>query len=52
MYKSKEEGGLRFRDLRAMNLALLNKVLWRIEEKQDSLWIKWIHHAYLKSVDL
>lgn len=52
MCKPKEEGGLGFRDLETWNLALLARVLWQIQEKQNTLQIKWIHHTYLRQVDL
>lgn len=39
----KEEGGLGFRNLAAWNKALLSKVIWNIQSKADSLWIRWLH---------
>lgn len=52
MCKTNKEGGVGFKDLKAWNLALLTKVLWHIQEKRDSLWIEWVHHIYLKHVEL
>lgn len=40
-----------FKDLWSWNLALLAKVLWRIQE-EDALWFKWVHHTYLSRIDL
>ncbi|KAH6781730.1 hypothetical protein C2S51_007023 [Perilla frutescens var. frutescens] len=48
----KEEGGLGLREIRTGNKALMVKILWKIHEKKDSLWIKWIHTEYLKNRDL
>lgn len=45
--QAKEEESLGFKGLKTWNLALLAKVLWRIQEKQDALLIKWIRHTYL-----
>ena len=52
MCRPKQESGLGFRDLKAWNLALLAKVLWRIQAKEDALWIKWVHHTYLRRADI
>ncbi|XP_022870493.1 uncharacterized protein LOC111389759 [Olea europaea var. sylvestris] len=43
----KEEGGLGLKDLKSWNLALLDKSLWKIHNKKDSLWIQWVDHVYL-----
>lgn len=39
--KPKKEGGLGFRDLHAMNMALIAKQVWRIHENPNSLWV-WV----------
>lgn len=36
--KQKSEGGLGFKAFKSMNQALLDKWLWRIGERGDSLW--------------
>lgn len=44
----KREGGLGVRDLGAWNRDLMAKLLWNLHLKKDGLWIKWVHHFYLK----
>lgn len=39
--------GLGLKNLSAWNNALLAKTLWKIHKKEDSLWIKWVHHQYI-----
>lgn len=48
----KEKVGYKIHDLQAWNSALLCKSLWKLQWKKDSLWVKWIHHQCLRSVDL
>ncbi|GFZ03501.1 hypothetical protein Acr_16g0001250 [Actinidia rufa] len=45
----KMEGGLVFKNLEAWNLALLAKNLWNIQDKKDSLWVRWVHQYYLQN---
>ena len=45
---SKMEGGLGFQDIGLWNKAALFKLIWAIEEKKDNLWVRWVHHIYLK----
>ncbi|XP_042426162.1 uncharacterized protein LOC122014031 [Zingiber officinale] len=52
MCRPKEEGGLGFRELIAWNTALLSRVLWRLHDQQDALWIRWVHHTYLQDTDI
>lgn len=52
MCRPKDEGGLGFQDMRAWSLALLAKVLWRVQAKEVALWIKWMHHTYLRHTDI
>lgn len=47
----KDEGGLGIHDFTFWNLAFLSKVVWNIHCKKDSLWVRWIHHVYLKNKD-
>lgn len=48
----REEGGLGLRDTRAWNSALLSKVLWDIHLKKDTLWVRWMHHTYLRHTSI
>ncbi|KAH6797401.1 hypothetical protein C2S52_021955 [Perilla frutescens var. hirtella] len=52
LYLPQEDGGLGFKDLRTWNRALLSKVLWNIQSRAETLWIKWVHEEYLKGRDL
>jgi hypothetical protein len=45
----KTEGGLGLFDLKARNRSFIGKQLWNIHLKTDSVWIRWIHHFYLRS---
>jgi hypothetical protein len=45
----KHEGGLGLLDIQASNNSFLAKQLWNIHQKQDSIWIRWIHHFYLNN---
>lgn len=46
--KSKVEGGLGIHDCDKWNKATIGKLIWNIASKLDSLWVKWVHHNYLK----
>lgn len=43
MCLSKDEGVLGFPNLTTWNKALLSKIIWNIQAKTDSLWVRWIH---------
>jgi hypothetical protein len=43
----KNEGGLGLLDIQACNNSFIAKQLWNIHLKQDSIWIRWLHHFYL-----
>ncbi|KAK2357065.1 hypothetical protein QL285_094374 [Trifolium repens] len=45
---SKAHGGLNLISLEEWNQANLAKLLWNINNKADSLWIRWIHSYYIK----
>ncbi|XP_062075340.1 uncharacterized protein LOC133779387 [Humulus lupulus] len=47
----KAYGGLGLRDGTSWNRALLARYIWAVSTKQDSLWVKWIQHVYLKGVN-
>ncbi|KAH0689336.1 hypothetical protein KY289_016694 [Solanum tuberosum] len=44
----KSVGGLNLVNLKVWNKAAILKIYWDIEQKQDRLWIKWIHSYYIK----
>ena len=44
--KSKNKGGLGIKDLRVMNMSLLAKWWWKLEQEQG-LWQELIHKKYL-----
>ena len=41
-------GGLGFRDTCKWNKAAIFKHIWAIAEKKDNLWVRWVHHVFLK----
>lgn len=45
--KPKTFGGLGVINCLVWNVAALGKFIWQIAQKQDLLWIKWIHSVYL-----
>ncbi|XP_058765506.1 uncharacterized protein LOC131638998 [Vicia villosa] len=45
-------GGLNIIDLKIWRKASLLKMLWNHSGKSDSLWIKWIHCYYVKSLTI
>ncbi|XP_074318741.1 uncharacterized protein LOC141655566 [Silene latifolia] len=49
--KTKKEGGLGLIDLRRWNTTALGKYIWWIAQKEDHLWVKWIHTIYMKGVN-
>ncbi|KAL2904355.1 hypothetical protein RDABS01_003065 [Bienertia sinuspersici] len=49
--KHKTKGGLGIRDLYLWNMLAVGKLVWQIEEKKDSLWVKWVHSIYIKGQD-
>ncbi|KAK2388094.1 hypothetical protein QL285_061811 [Trifolium repens] len=49
---STAHGGLNLISLDEWNQANLAKLLWNINSKADSLWIKWVHSYYIKTDQL
>ncbi|XP_021727232.1 uncharacterized protein LOC110694368 [Chenopodium quinoa] len=49
--KTKKAGGLSMRDCETWNIAALGKYIWKIAQKEDSLWVKWVHVVYIKDSD-
>ncbi|KAL0444084.1 UNVERIFIED_CONTAM: putative mitochondrial protein [Sesamum latifolium] len=48
MCESKEDGGLGFRKLNTVNLAMLAKQIWRIISNPDSLLSRLLKHKYFR----
>ncbi|XP_062088887.1 uncharacterized protein LOC133795454 [Humulus lupulus] len=49
--KSKQRGGLGFKDVGLWNKCALGKYVWAIANKEDNMWVKWIHTVYIKQED-
>jgi hypothetical protein len=47
-----DEGGLGIRDLFAWNITLLSKLLWNLQNKKDTLLVKWVNVMYLRGKDI
>ncbi|GAB2302808.1 hypothetical protein Dimus_039683 [Dionaea muscipula] len=48
----KNEGGLGLFHLHTWNQALLFSNIWNIHCERQSLWVKWVHHYYLRGVSI
>ncbi|XP_026454907.1 uncharacterized protein LOC113355877 [Papaver somniferum] len=46
--KSKDHGGLAFRDMEKLNLALLTKLVWRVCTEEEQLWVQILGRKYFK----
>ncbi|GKB60710.1 RNA-directed DNA polymerase, eukaryota, reverse transcriptase zinc-binding domain protein, partial [Tanacetum coccineum] len=46
--RPKEQGGLRFKPLHKWNEVLLVSQLWKLIDKRESLWVKWVNTMKLK----
>ncbi|XP_021735642.1 uncharacterized protein LOC110702242 [Chenopodium quinoa] len=46
--RSKREGGLGVQDCITWNIAAMGKYVWDIANKNDSLWLRWVNHHYIK----
>lgn len=51
MCKSRNNGGLAIKNLSAWNTAQIAKLVWAVEHKKDTLWVRWVHGKYLKNQD-
>lgn len=49
LQKRKTEGGLGFKNLHAMNIALLGKQVWRLHQEPDALWARLLKSLYYPS---
>jgi hypothetical protein len=47
--RPKKEGGLGVHDCFTWNIAAIGKQVWNIASKQDSMWLRWINHLYIKN---
>lgn len=47
--RPKKSGGLGIRDYKLWNMAAIGKYTWQIAQKEDTLWIKWVHCIYIKN---
>ena len=51
MCEPKKAGGLGLRNIIQWNKAAIGKLVWNVTQKQDSLWVKWVHALYVKNHD-
>ncbi|XP_062093464.1 uncharacterized protein LOC133799466 [Humulus lupulus] len=49
--KPKQHGGLGFKDIGLWNKCALGKYVWALANKEDNMWVKWIHAVYIKQQD-
>uniref|UniRef100_A0A803P9S3 Reverse transcriptase domain-containing protein n=1 Tax=Cannabis sativa TaxID=3483 RepID=A0A803P9S3_CANSA len=47
----KAAGGIGLKRIAEWNIAAMTKYVWAIANKEDNLWIKWIHCVYIKGED-
>ncbi|XP_030497527.2 uncharacterized protein LOC115713182 [Cannabis sativa] len=47
----KKAGGIGLKKIAEWNTAAMIKYVWAIANKEDNLWIRWIHCVYMKGVD-
>ncbi|XP_074310286.1 uncharacterized protein LOC141646187 [Silene latifolia] len=45
----RKQGGLGLRDFHVWNLATVGKYAWWVANKEDHLWVRWVHAVYIKS---
>uniref|UniRef100_A0A803PSW0 Uncharacterized protein n=1 Tax=Cannabis sativa TaxID=3483 RepID=A0A803PSW0_CANSA len=46
--QSKANGGVGFKKIAEWNVAALFNYVWAIANKEDNLWVRWVHSVYLK----
>ncbi|XP_070022703.1 uncharacterized protein [Nicotiana sylvestris] len=49
--RPKKEGGLGIHECIVWNEATIAKYAWNIEQKCDTLWVRWVNHVYIKGKD-
>ncbi|WMV25245.1 hypothetical protein MTR67_018630 [Solanum verrucosum] len=47
--RPKKFGGLNVKGCNNWNVASVGKLLWQLSEKQDILWVKWVHGLYMRN---
>ncbi|XP_060188373.1 uncharacterized protein LOC132617397 [Lycium barbarum] len=47
----KKYGGLNIKSCRIWNIVAVGKLLWQLANKEDILWVKWVHEIYMKTTD-
>nr|XP_027081052.1 uncharacterized protein LOC113703776 [Coffea arabica] len=52
VYKPKKNGGLGLQNIANWNKCLILKFIWNLCQKNDTLWVKWIHFVILKGHSL
>ncbi|GJZ80917.1 hypothetical protein Tco_0645911 [Tanacetum coccineum] len=50
--KPKDQGGLRIKSLHKWNEVLLVSQLWKLIERKESLWVKWVNTIKLKNLSI
>lgn len=50
--RPKNVGGLGFQNLEIWNRAECMKHIWDVDKKKDNLWLRWVHHIYLRGKDV
>lgn len=46
--RPKSNGGLGVKNCIAWNTSAVGKYVWQVAQKEDVMWIKWIHCVYIK----
>lgn len=49
--KGKNDGGLGIKKLEDWNRAAMSKYIWAIANRQESLWMRWVHSVYIRKDD-
>ena len=52
MTRSKDDGGLGFRDLHIFNMAMLERQSWRLLQNPDSLWSEVLKAVYFLNTSI
>uniref|UniRef100_A0A803PLA9 Uncharacterized protein n=1 Tax=Cannabis sativa TaxID=3483 RepID=A0A803PLA9_CANSA len=49
--QAKSEGGIGFKKVAEWNRAAMFKYVWAIANKEDNMWVRWIHSVYIQGED-